>query len=262
MCLAQFVSFYDYCKSKPAKSKIEDGYSNEELSEEKCIFGTDIQLPKYIKLKTISGYMRLRGHPNVIRFHSPNKKEQEFEKYYSLMFMFSAWNNEAKDLPRDRTAFNEKFLSVKEEIRTNKLAIFPLEGDFDLLDIDLNDLNKIPQHIGDTLDPQGEMDNEEDRAIGPEEDPEFIARNREFVNDDDAVPYEDCTFPVINIPSKNDLLDMTLSLHPEQRKNLEDVVEFCKKVSRSDKCKTSKSVPGLRKIIHGGAGTFTIKSYA
>ena len=156
------------------------------------------------------------------------------------MFMFSAWNNEAKDLPRAPTAIQEKYSLVKEEIRTNKLAIFPLEGDFDLLDIDLNDLNNLPQHIGDTLDPQGEMDNEEDRAIGPEEDPEFIARNREFVNDDDAVPYEDCTFPVINVPSKNDLLDMTLSLHPEQRKNLEDVVEFCKKVSRSDRCKTPK----------------------
>ena len=239
MCLAQFASYYDYTKSKPTKSRIEDGYSQDEISEDKYIFGTDIKLPKFIQLKNITGFMRLRGHPAVIKTHSPSKK-QDTEKYYSLMFMFSAWNNEAKDLPRAPTAIQEKYSLVKEEIRTNKLAIFPLEGDFDLLDIDLNDLNNLPQHIGDTLDPQGEMDNEEDRAIGPEEDPEFIARNREFVNDDDAVPYEDCTFPVINVPSKNDLLDMTLSLHPEQRKNLEDVVEFCKKVSRSDRCKTPK----------------------
>ena len=258
MCLAQFVSYYDYTKAKPTKSRIEDGYSQDEISEDKYIFGTDIKLPKYIKLKTISGYMRLRGHPTVIRFHSPNKKEQELEKFYALMFMFSAWNNEVKDLPtpRDPKAFYEKYVSVQEEIRNNRLAIFPLEDEFDLLDIDLNDLNNLPQHVGDQLDPQGEMDNEEDRAIGPEEDPEFIARDRACVHDDDAVPYEDCKYPVINVPSKNDLLEMTESLHPEQLRNLEDVAKFCKKVKRSEK--TLEPVPGLRKIIHGGAGMLVI----
>ena len=109
MCLAQFASYYDYTKSKPTKSRIEDGYSQDEISEDKCIFGTDIELPKYIQLKTITGFMRLRGHPAVIKTHSPSKK-QDTEKYYSLMFMFSAWDNEPKDLPRDPKELLEKFV--------------------------------------------------------------------------------------------------------------------------------------------------------
>ena len=251
MCLAQFASYYDYTKSKPTKSRIEDGYSQDEISEDKYIFGTDIKLPKYIQLKTITGFMRLRGHPAVIKTHSPSKK-QDTEKYYSLMFMFSAWDNEPKDLPRDPKELLEKYEAVKEEIRSNRLAMYPLEEEIDL-DIDLNDPNNLPQHVYDLLDPQGEMENEEDRAIGPEDDDEFIARDREFVHDEEAVPYEDFKYPIISPPSKNDLLELTRGLHPEQYKVLEDVVQLCKKISRSSKTDL-QTVPAIRKIVHGGAG--------
>ena len=174
------------------------------------------------------------------------------------MFMFSAWVNESKDLPRDPKALLEKYEAVKEEIRSNRLAMYPLEEEIDL-DIDLNDPNNLPQHVYDLLDPQGELENEEDRAIGPEEDPEFIARDREFAYDEETVPYEDFQYPRISFPSKNDLLEMIQSLHPEQLNVLDDVVHYCKKVARSIKTNL-QAVPALRRIVHGGAGKLAISN--
>ena len=78
-------------------------------------------------------------------------------------------------------------------------------------------------------------------------------RDREFVHDEEAVPYEDFKYPIISPPSKNDLLEMTRGLHPEQYNVLEDVVQLCKKISRSSKTDL-RAVPAIRRIVHGGAG--------
>ena len=255
MCLFQFAAFYDFSKTIPTKSRIEQGHSVDEISEGKHIHGTDIKLPKYIKLENTAGYMKLRTNPSVLRFHAPSKKEP-LEQMYAEIFAYSAWRNEANDIPRGQNSCKAKYNSVKDEMKANRQAMFPLEDDFDVLEVDLEDPDNRPQHIYDQLDPQGEQENQEDQAIGTEEDTEFNARHTDFAHEEEsAVHYDNFQYPPIDPISKNDLLELVRSLHPEQYKPFEKLVQYCKKVKRARK-PNSKIVQALRMIIHGGAGSF------
>ena len=253
MCLAQFATFYIFSKTIPAKIKIEDNYSKDEMVLDMHIFGTDISLPKYIKLEGISGFMRLRTNPSVIRFHSPKKKAGH-EQHYAEIFLFSAWKNESRDIPKDLQACVSKYASVEEEIKRVRREMFPLEDEFDLSEMDFDDHNQLPQHIFDQLDPEGEQNNQEDLEIGPQEDDEFAGRDNDFAPAEESEPYEDCTYPRILIPCKEDLLQEARNLDEDQYHAFEKVVGHCKKARRSMNSNTLEPVEALRLIVHGGAG--------
>ena len=97
MSLAQFATSYTY-QAKPPKTAVFDDDGVSQLKSVQTIFSCGIFLPRHISLEEGLGYMRLRRHPAVMRFHTSKNKEGH-EKYYSEMLLFSHWTNETDELP-------------------------------------------------------------------------------------------------------------------------------------------------------------------
>ena len=87
-----------------------------------------------------------------------------FEKYYSEMLLFTSWRDEWKELkPENAEACLEEYSKRQSRIDIIKGIIFPGEKALDLDDINPSDFeDNRPQHIFDTLDPQGEQENADD----------------------------------------------------------------------------------------------------
>ena len=170
MCLAQFAISYIYSGKLPKKTEMNKDPENDEFncsrlkSKDQIIFNQNKYLPKYIALKDGLGIMRLRSYSSVLRIHDSRKKDQDHEKFYSELLLFSHWENEAMDLPADdEDRCKAKYLEKKVEIQDNREKIYPGESTIDLLESAELELVK-PVHLADTLDCQGEQENDEDLA--------------------------------------------------------------------------------------------------
>jgi hypothetical protein len=87
ICVAQFASLYQSCKTIPKKVIMTNGVSD--VPGSNILFADQsIVLPKYIALKNKKmGYMSQRGSPCVLRLHNSKKKEGH-EQYYADMLLF------------------------------------------------------------------------------------------------------------------------------------------------------------------------------
>ena len=182
MCLAQFSISYIYMGKLPKGAQISNDLDNDEFncsslkSDDQKIFNQEKFLPKYIALTDGLGFMRLRSYPSVLRIHDSRKKDQDHEKYYSELLLFSHWKNEQEDIPsNDEQSCQAKYLEKREEMEMNRFQIYPGESTIDLLEsaeLELVELEK-PVHLADILDTQGEQENDDDLEVGPTEDPAF-----------------------------------------------------------------------------------------
>merc|ERR1711884_309535 len=108
-------------------------------------------------------YFRLRQHPAVIRTHASKRKEGH-EQYFTELQLFFPWRNEVDDLHRrDINKCQQLYKDNEATIQLNRKELFPGEPTVDLMDLELSDMR--PSHIYDTLNPQGEQDEEDDRDI-------------------------------------------------------------------------------------------------
>ena len=83
ICLAQFATMFENCDRPKRDIVFNDGASDKKGKFQ--IFGSDILLPKYIKMKT-GGFMRQRLFPCILRIHSSKKKKQKDEVGVSKVF--------------------------------------------------------------------------------------------------------------------------------------------------------------------------------
>mgnify|MGYP001215842512 CR=1 FL=1 len=259
MCLTQFASAYTFTSRVPATTHfIPDGSS--ENRSTRTIFGTTTTLPNYAKVEE-KQYFRLRQHPAVIRTHASKRKEGH-EQYFTELQMFFPWKNEEDDLHRkDISKCQQLYKDNEAAIQVNRKEMFPGELTVDLMDLELSDMR--PSHVYDTLNPQGEQDEEDDRAIGIEDDPQYSAYNYNNLEPEQHLP-EQHKYKTIEVPDKDELLFIARRLCEEQQSAVQPILNYCKQVVRARKKGLEPPEP-VRLIITGGAGngkTATTKTLA
>ena len=276
MCLAQFATAYVYAKKVPKKvtfdingcsdvfsdTKIFEGFEegephsyeqeneeNWEIDEPNC----HNFLPRYIVLKNNLGKMRLRAYPAVMRIHNSRKKDGH-EQHYSELLLFTHWRDEEKEFyPESANDCIEEFQKRLDMIKRNKNMIYPGEGTLDMVE-NVNLDIQAPAHICNMLDAEGQQQNEDDFAVGAENDPKFESFGYTGnLAQGENVTFESFKYRVVNVPREDELKLRTLRLVPEQMNILQKVLKYCRSVMKFRNTIRHKVHP-LRLIIHGGAG--------
>ena len=250
MCLAQFATSYTY-QAKPPKTAVFDDDGVSQLKSVQTIFNHGIFLPRHIFLEEGLGYMRLRRHPAVMRFHTSKNKEGH-EKYYSEMLLFSHWTNENDELPMDEVPCMEEYTKRKEEIDQNRQVIFPGEATMDYFDNEDLEILR-PTHLLETLDGQGDQENNEDLAEGVVDDPDFETFGYLGNLANGGQQFEDFKYKKICLPSKTEMEQITRGLVPEQMNVIRKAISSCKDIVKAEEYPQLKREP-LRLLVLGGAG--------
>ena len=251
MSLAQFATSYTY-QAKPPKTAVFDDDGVSELKSVQTIFNHSILLPRHIFLGEDFAYMRLRRYPTVMRFHTSKNKDGH-EKYYSEMLLFSHWTNETNELPTDEVLCMEEYLKRKEEIDENRQVIFPGEPTMDYFDNEDLELLR-PTHLLETLDGQGDQENNEDLVEGVIDDPDFETFG--YLGNlahGGKEQFEDCKYRKISLPSETEMEQTTRQLVPEQMNVVRKVISSCKDIVKAEEYPHLKRDP-LRLLVLGGAG--------
>ena len=221
MCLAQFTSCYTYTTKVPKKVEFNDTDGSSVTSSDRVIFGTEIQLPHYVQVHQ-GKYFRLRAHPFVIRTHQPKRKEGH-EQQYTLLQLFYKWRNETEDLFRHSP---DKCIALykenEERIVQNRSLMFPGEPAMDDMDKDISEMR--PTAIYDTLNPQGEQEEDENREEGIHDDPQFVAYDHQGNLEEPSALPDSYKYKTIEVPTKKELFSMTRSLGEEQALVLDEVL--------------------------------------
>jgi hypothetical protein len=118
------------------------------------------------------------------------------------------------------------------------------------LDIDIQG----PAHIYDVLDGEGQQQQEDDTAVGSENDPQFesFAYTGNLAKGE-TTQFESSKYRIVNVPHEEEMKVKTLRLVPEQMNILRKVVQYCKDIVRFRK-NFSHKVCLLKLIVHGGGG--------
>ena len=252
ICLGQFASVYTYTSSVPKHVEFNpDGSSKDEKKSGKKFFGFEEDLPCYVMAGPRKFY-RLRKVPAVVRTHASKRKEGH-EQHFAELQLFHPWRNEVDDLLRYHSNLCiELYDAHKKEILQNRKLLYTGEEVVELMDLEMI-VEMRPSHVYDTLNPEGEQEQEDDKAEGVEDDPNFAAYDHGGNLMDQEPKADNYKYKSIDVPSKEDLQFMTRRLVDEQQLVLQEVVGYCKKVKRSRKTNEGRPPP-CRIIVHGGAG--------
>ena len=85
-----------------------------------------------------------------------------------------------------------------------------------------------PTTIYDTLNPQGEQEDEECRQEGIQDDPQFVAYDHQGNFDEPTALPESYKYKSIEVPKKKELFSMTRMLGEEQALVLDQVLNHCR----------------------------------
>ncbi len=261
LTLAQFATIYEAKKTVPKKIVFVNGMSEDE-GIATVISNSEQRLPRYMKLNEDNlGYMSLRGQPSILRLHSSKKKEGH-EQYYAEMLLYLPWRDEEADLKRfDPEACESLFNEMKDLIQKNKEGIFPNSGVAETMELLEKEGLLRPQHLYETLNIQGNQENDDDEAQGQEDNRDFAGLDPELLETrderQDMGGNESYKYRQIQVEEAEELRQMTRQLVPEQQVVLNEIVGFCKEtvLARNGHC--DEPDPKLL-ILHGGAGKLTV----
>ena len=170
------------------------------------------------------------------------------------MVLFSPWMNEEKELPQDEDACIEEYIKRRDDINTNREAIYPGEATIDLLEGEEMELKR-PTHLVEMLDNQGDQENADDIEEGAIDDPDFetFAYTGNLNLDEHPNKFEDFKYKELCVPDEFELQQMTRQLVPEQMNVMRTVLSSCRDIVKAEKYPQIKRKP-VRRIVHGGAG--------
>ena len=113
-----------------------------------------------------------------------------------------------------------------------------------------------PQHVYDELNCEGEQQNDDDRNIGLEDDPDFQTFEWHGNDEEGEVRheknYENAKYKKIDV-DKDELISLTKSLVPEQKRVLTEVINLAKSHVKA-RHRTGLVVDPIHLVVHGGAG--------
>ena len=270
MCFAQFVISYDKVPASQVKKlKFKNGISDIDDIQKIVQLDkkTDIFLPLAIQLqKKQLGCLKLRSFPAVLRFHKFKETQDCHEYYYSELLFFKHWRNEETELGRNNFqkcfklfhAHSQSELSKPEENRKTflqeiKECLFPFRNN--VLQTRLLLENISSNEIGDQIDPESQLENEEARDMGTSPDTRFSCRNPDLL---DEVPTtnntSDSKYKRLDISNIDFMLTSARKLAPEQRCAFDIMIRYCKDLRKSMQSNCPRPKPPLF-LVHGGAGS-------
>ena len=219
----------------------------------------------FIMLANNMGYMRLRKTPAVLRMHKYGRDDAQKQMYSEILF-YRPFRRE-EELPVNFEKCLELFSETdigesrkplaqqKTKIQKVKELLFPFKN---IVEESRGLLQEVPdcrpQHIGDQLDPEAEMENAEHAVEGIIEAEEFAARNP------GVMPLEGASlakekYRRIDISNVSEMRHSARQLDKEQRQAFDEMIRYCKKIRQAIANPANKMPkPPLLKM-HGGAGT-------
>ena len=164
MTLAEFSCKFDTCSwSTIRDQKVEFNVDRvSDMIGNLTAFDSNAELPKFIHL--IDGsYMKIREQSYILRIHS-SKKKDSMQQVYGELLLFLPWINEVEDLCRNKpTEMIQLFNNNRDLIESIKKKIFPHSSTLEILTGILDSENfERPSHLYETLDGEGEQQNEDD----------------------------------------------------------------------------------------------------
>jgi hypothetical protein len=123
ICLAEFAARYTYSsrKSKPTEPEINDVL---DINEEEGLNEQD-ELPKFMRLKDKSGYIRKRKNQRIIRFRRYGEKEDPENYFREQIMLYHPWRNE--DIEISNIDHCERFHTLEDQIRDLRKKFNSLE---------------------------------------------------------------------------------------------------------------------------------------
>ena len=273
MCLAQFAISFDPARGKLEKDEESVAEDLEISSDQRIVSWNpdhEVPLPSKIKLSKNLGLMRLRGHQAILRMHKFREDRDPHEYFYSDLVLYRPWRNEKELHPKDFEACLQLFLETddgealkKEEDRRSKIEktkekLFPHRNNVEEARAVLETLpEQRPQHIGDQLDAENELENDEPEMDDEVQDDEYAARDPQHLKnltEDESSNQEKTVYRRIDISNKEAMAKSVQMQDPEQRMFFDVFIKFAKQTRTSEKCGIARPKPPLLKL-HGGAGS-------
>jgi hypothetical protein len=135
ICLAEFAAWYTYSsrKSKPNEPEINDVV---DINEEEGLDGQD-ELPKFMRLKDKSGYIRKRKVQRIIRFRRYGEKEDPENYCREQIMLYHPWRDE--DVEISNIDHQERFRMLQDKIREVRKKFNSLEVELTNTGVDSED---------------------------------------------------------------------------------------------------------------------------
>jgi hypothetical protein len=149
ICLAEFAASYTFSsrKSKPNEPEINDVV---DINAEEGVDEQD-ELPKFMRLKDKSGFIRKRKVQRIIRFRKYGEKEDPENYYREQIMLYYPWRNEEVELMN--IDHRERFRILQDQIRD-------VRKNFNSLEVELRNTG------GDSEDSSEDEADEEYAAMG------------------------------------------------------------------------------------------------
>ena len=200
--------------------------------------------------------MRLRKRPSVLRLHKYGRHNVH-KHMYSELLLYCPFRDEAEfeDCQASIDTCTEWY--TNSNIVRVKEQIFPFKNTVEEARKLLEDAPiKRPGLVGDVIDPEFEMEGDEERAEGNVEDEEYGFRDPGVIPSD-ILPSAQAkeTFIRIDISNKSAMQESARKLDREQRRVFDLNMAYCKNTRKAiANPKVPFPRPPLLKV-HGGAGT-------
>lgn len=277
ICLAQFATCYEMNrggKRKDLEDEAEDNDDSPYKSEGAKIVSWDpdleTPLPTIIKLDKALGIMKLRCQPAVLRQHKYKEDLDPHEYFYSQLVLYKPWRLEEEELcahnlegcinlfnEMDEDEAGEPQANQRTKIEKTRGGLFPMKNDVEEARAMMEELpDTRTQHIGDSLDPENEKDNEDQADEGIEEAEEHAARNPGNLASEDNHSKgtgESSVYRRVDISNLDEMRQSARQLDEDQRFAFDIIIKYVKQLRASWKSGLPKPKPPLLKI-HGGAG--------
>jgi hypothetical protein len=113
VCLADFAAWYTF-SSRKTKSNDPEINDVVDINEAEGSDEED-ELPKFLRLKDKSGYIRRRKNPRIIRFRRYGEKEDPENYFREQIMLYYPWRNEDKEITY--IDHGERFRILQDQIR-------------------------------------------------------------------------------------------------------------------------------------------------
>ncbi len=274
ICLAQFAIWYDTLSdAKGKKLSFINGVTSLSVMEDQKILSWckkyETQLPLHIKLAGGKlGYMKLRTFPKVLRIHKFKLNTTPHDFFYSELLLYRPWHTETELFADNFTKchnlywetnpqqLQEPMTEQKSYLEQVKEKLFPLKNSVEEARALMDIRGDKAQHIGELLDPESELANEEALGQNIVEDELTAARDPGDLLDicHDGLFPEKTRYQRIDIGDIDSMSASVQTLIPEQRYVFDMMIAYCKEKRKSfSNSSLPKPKPPLL-VIHGGAG--------
>ena len=274
ICLVQFYANYDMVRRRKEYNFDSEGAAGYSATKQIRSWneGEETPLPEIIKLGNNMGCMQLRSCPAVIRFHKYSQEKDPHRFIYTQLLFYKPWRS-ADELSHDDfehciELYNEIEPSEAlkpDDIKRTKLEkvkekVFPHACDIEKARAILENLpypQQRPQHIADQLDPENEMDNEEQGELSDQDDEDYAGRDpgemAAAVDDRGCIVHNEI-FQAVKTGRLEDMERAVRQLDPDQRYAYDIIIKYCKTLRKCMKNPRLKIPPPPKLVVHGGAG--------